>query len=336
MLLSVTSFYGQWANWLPLSLMAIMIAITILALLREFAKVLRIQELENFATAEMMQAFVTGFMAIFLVFMVSGALELAHRLIAGQITCADVAIRIGSTEKSTMDEAFDALRCRVQSRSKELASIQDYILTSPSIQAQFNALQLSFSILGITVFKGDWVGYLYKNTETVRIINNLITVLLIALNAQSSLLLYLKTNMLHVFIPFGILLRSFYFTRSAGAFLISIGIGMYFLFPVFYFLTDPGFIPSKPLPPSTLTVKPFCYPTMSSAVTLLSNLESSGLGSTSELTLSSIREDIGKSYLSLILHPLISLFLTLVFVRYLMSILGADTYELIKLVGKVI
>jgi hypothetical protein len=46
--------------------------------------------------------------------------------------------------------------------------------------------------------------------------------------------------------------------------------------------------------------------------------------------------DLSKSYVSLILHPLVSLFLTLVFVRYMMTILGGDTYELTKMVSKMI
>lgn len=335
-ILSVSSFYGDWANWLPLSLLATMMAILIASSLVIFARIFSIRELEAYGNSEIMQALATGFMAIFLISLITGATAVARTFIAGDIGCSEKSIHIGTTDKSTMDEAFSAIRCRIQSRSKELAEIQSNIMTDSGIAARFNVVNLAFSLFGITVFKGDWVTSLYKETETIRIISNLTTVTLIALNAQSFFIEYLKNNMIHVFIPFGILLRSFYFTRSVGGLMIALGIGMYFLFPVFYILLDPGFVPSKPPLPSRVDAKPFCYATMSSTVTTLRSIESTGLGGTSQLTLDSLKEDLSKSYLSLILHPFIAFSLTMVFVRYLMSVLGADTYEMLKLASKVI
>jgi hypothetical protein len=143
--------------------------------------------------------------------------------------------------------------------------------------------------------------------------------------------------MLHVFIPVGILLRSFYFTRGPGALFIAIGIGMYFMFPVFYVLLDPGFTPRPPSPPAAPPAgAPFCYATMTNAVSVITTLESSGLGSTSGLGLASLRNELSKSYITLLLHPLVAFFLTMVFVKYMMSVLGGDTYELTKMVTKVV
>lgn len=333
-------FFGQWYNWLPLTMLAVMTAIIINASFLMIGRAFSIRQLEAFAKSEMLQAAATAFMAIFLVVMVGSAMEVSRQFIASDIICGGELIEIGTTNQTelgqtAMDEAYDLIRCRLQQRAQEIAAIQGSIAADSA--AEFAALNSAVSLFGITIYKGDWTSALYKRTETMRIVNNLATVLLIGLNAQSILLKYLQMNMLHTFIPVGILLRSFYFTRSPGALMIALGVGMYFLFPIFYVLLDPGFVPS-PTPPvlSTPQVQPYCYATMSNTVSILASLEEAGLGSSADLTMSSMRDSISKSYITLMLHPLVALFLTLIFVRYMMGVLGGDTYELTKMVSKVI
>jgi hypothetical protein len=338
-ILSIQSFFGSsgasWmANWLPLSIMAVFTAVIIHIIMLMFGRAFHIRELENFAVSEILQAAATAFMAIFLVTMVQSAMAIAGSIIGGSVQCGSNAIEIAS-DNTTMDDAYAAIRCRLQLRASEIAQIQGETLDSAA--GDFAALNLAISLFGIPVFKGDWVGELYKKTETTRITNNLATVLLIGLNAQSALLEYLRLNMLHVFIPVGILLRSFYFTRGPGALFIAMGVGMYFIFPVFYVLLDPGFTPRPPSPPGAPSAAaPFCYATMTNAVSVITTLENSGLGSTSGIGLASLRNEISKSYITLMLHPLVAFFLTMVFVRYMMTVLGGDTYELTKMITKVV
>jgi len=344
MLLSIQSFFGDagagWTvTWLPLSLLAVITSFIIYNILLMFGKAFSIKELETFARSEMLQAAATAFMAIFLVLMVGSAMELVSQLIAGEVVCDDEVINIPyadnpETAQSAMDNSFDVIRCRLQTRAKEIAEIQGALIRGAA--DEFNELNRIWSIFGVTVYKGDWNSQLYRSTETKRITNNLATVLLIALNAQSAILEYLKANMLHIFIPVGILLRSFYFTRGPGALFISIGIGMYFIFPVFFVLLDPGFTPAPPPPVFAPQHQPYCYATMSNTVSVLNSMESTGFGSTSNVAMDRLRDDLSKSYISLILHPLIALFLTLIFIRYMLSVLGGDTYELTKMVSKVI
>ena len=343
LVLSVSSFFGDhgvaWlGTWLPLSILAVITAVIIHSILLMIGRAFSIKELEAFATSEMLQAAATAFMAIFLVAMVGSAMEVAQSFIRGEVACGTTPVRIGMGEaSSTMDDAFAAIRCRLQARAVEVAGIQDTITSSQSTMDEFNVLNLAISTFGLTFFKGDWYDSLYQPPETKRITNNLATVLLIGLDAQSALLEYLRVNMLNVFIPVGILLRSFYFTRGPGALFIAIGIGMYFIFPVFFVLLDPGFVAS-PLPPTLNVPKhpTYCYGTMSNTVSLLTTLESAGLGSSADLTMGMVRDDLSKSYIALMLHPLVALFLTLIFVRYIISVLGGDTMEVMKMVGKVI
>ena len=333
------NFLAEWEyGWIPVVLMASMIAIIFNITLMMFGKAFNIRELEAFAKSEMLQAGATTLMAIFLVSLVGGAMEVSTGLLQnGSMECAGTTYEFNEPN-SAMDQAYLSIRCRLHQRALEVAEIQDAMTTGAGTWAEFNTLNLATSVFGITVFKGDWVGELYKRTETTRITNNLATVLLIGLNAQSMLLEYLRLNMLTIFIPMGVLLRSFYFTRSVGALFIALGVGMYFIFPIFFILLDPGFVPS-PGPVPTLQVpmqQPYCYATMTNSISVLTTIENAGVGSSAELTTAGMRDDLSKSYISLILHPLVAFFLTMVFVRYIMSVLGGDTYELTKMVSKVI
>lgn len=337
-IMAAFNFYGQWnIGWLALCILAIMTAVLINLTLLVIGRAFSIRELEGFAKSEILQSVATAFMAIFLVTMVTSAMDVSRQWIAGDLTCGGKSINIGSTAEDTMNEAYSAIRCRLQERALAVAAVQDTYATGSATWADFLGLNSAVSLFGITVFKGDWVESLYKKTEQTRITNNLATVLLIGLNAQSALLEYLRLNMLTVFIPVGILLRSFYFTRSVGALFIAMGVGMYFLFPIFFVLLDPGFVASPPpVEPAVPNLNQYCYATMSSTVSVLTSIEAAGLGSSAELTVANVGEELSKSYVSLMLHPLVALFLTLIFIRYMMTMLGGDAYEITKMVSKVI
>ena len=69
---------------------------------------------------------------------------------------------------------------------------------------------------------------------------------------------------------------------------------------------------------------------------MLHSLQEGGIGSTGAVAMQSISNNLSKSYISLILHPLIALFLTMIFVRYIMTVMGGDTYELTRMITKVV
>ncbi len=331
-----------WLNhWAPLSALAVATSLVIHTAFLMVAKALSIKEFENYALSEILQALATAVMIGFLLVMVNSALELAQTYIAGDVVCNGKALHIGLGDEadSVMDEAFDAIRCRLQEKADVVAQIQRDVTTSTETFNYFNLMNIQASLLGITFLKGEGFSDLYKETETVRITNNLATVILIGLNAQSSVLQYLKYNALTTFIPLGLFLRSFFFTRGVGALFLSFGIGMYFIFPVFYVLLDPNFIPAPPVAEGTGQAdipQPYCYATMSSTVSVIQTLEAGGLGTTAVLKKENIRDELSKSYVELMLHPLVAFFLTMTFIRYMMTVLGSDSYELVRMVSKVV
>ncbi|VVC04865.1 Uncharacterised protein [Candidatus Bilamarchaeum dharawalense] len=333
--------------WLPFCILAVTTSIVFYNVMLMIAKAFSIKDLESFARSEILQAAANGFMAISLVVIVSGALDLAGNLITGQVICGDTPINIESTPddwlfNQAMNKAYDAVLCRIQEKSVKIAEIQANILDGSAGSDTYNTfflLDLSLSALGITFFQGGWVTSYYQKAETKRISNNLATNMLIALNAQSELIRYIKANMLYIFLPMGLLMRSLYFTRGPGALMMALAIGLYFIFPVFYVLLDPGFVPAPPPPPKSdlPTQQQYCYPTMSTAVSVLNTVnQDGGGGAASRLQFDEIKENLTKTYTSLLLHPLVAFFLTMVFVRYLMTVLGADSSDLTKMFSKVI
>jgi len=118
---------------------------------------------------------------------------------------------------------------------------------------------------------------------------------------------------------------------------MSLAIGLYLIFPLFYIMFDPGFV-KTPLPPPPVQMPQqsnLCYPTFSSVTTLISTTQAAA-STPAAIAQESIVTELTKAYISLLLHPLLALFLTLAVVRYLMTVLGGDTADLMKMVTKVI
>lgn len=338
-LLSAYSFFGEsgveWLyNWLPLTILAVITVVIIYNLFFMLARAFGLSDLEREAKSEMLQAGATALMAIFLVFFVESAVVFTGTMIYGDLSCEGSTISI-----SSVGDAFDAIKeCRVQPKAVQISKIQHKIRNDQTSKNNMNFLNFDLSFFGITVLKGNWLGDVYKSVESRRIVNNLSTSLLISLNAQSFLLSYIKINMLNVFLPLGIILRSFKFTRGVGALFIGIAIGFYFIFPVVFVLLDPGFV-ALPIP-ETPPVQPnqYCYPTMGFATSVYNTMTTeSGVGTGMDtLTLNNLANSLSQTYLSLVLHPLVALFITLVFVRYMITILGGDAYSMMRMVSKVI
>lgn len=342
-LLSVTSFWGEsgvtWVNnFLPLCILAVITSFIIYSAIFVFARAFDLKELMRFVKSEMLQSAATAIIAIFLVYMVYSAMTFAEMLIHGEMRCGEDNIHISSSGQSVLEDALDGIRCNLQNKALQVSKIQAKMIEDST--KYFYCRDMSLSVFGLTFWRGDWdVGSsdCFRKSEQARITNSLATVMLIALNAQSYLIQYIKLNMLNLFLPIGILLRSFKFTRGAGAFFISLAIGLYFVFPVLYVLMDPGFVAVELPPVSNSNIESkYCYPTMSSALTVIDYAEYGQSTGATSLNAGAVSKALASHYVALILHPLISFFLTLIVIRYMMTVLGGDTYELTKMVAKVI
>jgi len=344
-----------WSDiWLPLTILAVMTVFIFYTVLYMIGRSFDIKELERNSKGEILQTLATALIAMFLVILVNGAIGLSATVLAigaGEdiegyteeatvlLVCQEEMYSADINSEFGMDQVIDAVKCKIKERALQVDAAQRRATTGSDTINLFNFRNFAISVVGFTLFKAEWDGHIYEATEERRIVNNLATVMLISMNAQSFFLTYVKANMIHVFLPMGILLRSFKFTRGVGALFISMAIGLYFVFPVIYILLDPGFV-GVDVPEAAEEgpdITEYCYPTMGTATTMYTAVQQSAasLGATG-LELASLRDALSKAYTALVIHPFVALSITLIIIRYMMGVLGGDPYALVKLVTKVI
>ncbi|MBU0586189.1 hypothetical protein KJ780_01625, partial [Candidatus Micrarchaeota archaeon] len=181
---------------------------------------------------------------------------------------------------------------------------------------------------------------IYREVENYRLIASLCVNLLIGLNAYISAIDYVEANMLRMFLPIGIVLRAIPFTRNIGSFFIALAIGFYVIFPLLFVITDPGYFKTDVTYVDITSTDNILlpYPTFKGAVSVMTlppaSLSSSRLFGS--LSIAEAAAELGRFYYGLIIQPIIILSITLIFVRYLTTLLGGEAQELYRLATKVI
>jgi len=96
----------------------------------------------------------------------------------------------------------------------------------------YTSIQLSlFKVLAADVGIVPWVA-LGPLNQAHTIIVDLIGTTIAAFTAQNMLLLFIEKAALAVFLPFGMVLRAFPFTRKTGSTVIAVVVAAYFVFPI--------------------------------------------------------------------------------------------------------
>ncbi len=370
---------ASWeVGYVPIIAVVSLTATAIYATLLGFAKAFNMPNLERFAKSELAQVIATVLMTAFLLFFVGSALEVASSLIGGNIYCAGELYTFGGYEfdpsegivyeNQPLNKAFELIKCKLRTRGKEVGEFIDSMFpqltqTSPLPSLSGRAAELymiyflyyfSASVLGIPIYNGQfglgggWAGAaggellsVYGLVEQSRLLLMFAVNVLVAINSQYALVLYIQKTFLAIFLPLGILLRSFYFTRSIGALFISLALSLYFVYPVVYILLDPGFAPSstseeEPAPSSVSSLG--CVNTMNSFATVMSSFASvqQQTAAVGESEGQASISDYSRFYLELLIHPLVSLSISLLVARYVMHLLGGDPYAFARFAAKVI
>ncbi|MFA5021384.1 MAG: hypothetical protein WC517_05025 [Patescibacteria group bacterium] len=96
----------------------------------------------------------------------------------------------------------------------------------------YTSIQLSvFKVLAADVGIVPWVA-LGPLNQAHTIIVDLIGTTFAAFTAQNMLLMFIEKAALPVFLPFGLMLRAFPFTRKTGSTIIAVVVAAYFVFPI--------------------------------------------------------------------------------------------------------
>ena len=331
----LADFQGE-GNWFMLTVLACLVTIMARAVIWMFAHAFNMQEQERNSKSEIIQAFATIMLTVWLIYIIQSAEAMAIKDILGDasyVNCGASQVPIVKPDGATIN-GLEVVKCRIAEKAYPLAEVQEKIYDKSA--DVFRLLSMYVSIAGVPVYQGSWNGSWFQEAENYRLLNALVTTLLIGLNSIQVLIKYVSMNMLTIFLPFGLFLRSFHFTRGVGAFFIAIAIGLYFIFPVVFVITDPGFVKvsSSQLGGTQMIKAKSCYPTFSGVVSAAASSPSGG--GDSSAALHSMVALVKKTYTSLLLHPFVALSITLVFVRYLIYFFGGEPYELMRFMAKMV
>lgn len=317
-----------WGSWLVYCVAAIFIAMVIQITIYILARSFGLAELERNTKAEMLQVAATFFLAVFLVIIVGSLSDYINSQIYGTISCGGQVITVQG-----IDSALAVMQCKIIEKAMALESLHNAIRDEAN--SAYFLFYTHFSLVGIPIFSGQYLSDLYQTIESFRYRNALTITLLIALNALITFIALIKMSMLTLFLPLGLLLRSFYFTRGIGSLFIAIAFGFYFIFPYLFIITDPGFVKlPQPEAPAAPASSNFCLPTFSSFVSMVNFAAGeSAFASPSDTALAT---DLARIYASLIIHPLAVFFMTLIAIRYMIYIFGEESYDLLRMTARVI
>lgn len=325
-------------QWLTLAVLATFVVVIIHGLLLGIARAFSLNELERYAKAELLNAVASVVMVALLVWMVGAAEKFAIDYFFGS---GGMTFKCGGNDIgiSQLSSSLELLKCRLSEKAADFAEIHGKVTEAATGPANpFNRLSIYFSLIGVPIFQGNMLTSWFKEAEDYRLINHIITTLLIGLNAMIVLVDYVKNNMLSVYLPIGLILRSFHFTRGIGAFFIAMGIGFYFIFPILYIITDPGYVKPTYNPPAVPSTQPLCVPTFSGTVHSIYGQASGGAAASGmvEFSLNQLKNDVGGVYASIVIQPFVVFAITIVFVRYMMTILGGEAQDLMRGIAKLV
>lgn len=322
-----------------------------------FGRAFMLEELQRFAKSEMLQCAATFVMLAFFISIVFYAQQWAIQYFFGSTvqdpidssTYEELKITPSATGTvilpcgtepvpvTNLTSSLDLLQCRMKENAKSFAKIYDQLGDAAKWPYFYQSIYVA--MVGAPIIQGGYMTDIFKEIETYRLLQNLTIHMLIATNIVMIMTDYIKNNALSLFLPLGLVLRSFNITRSIGSFFIALAVGFYFIFPVLYIVSDPAYIrpTNANLPNPPLTSNFACYPTYTGLVYQLTAPPTMGAGPIgSELSLDALKNDLSSVYFSVILYPFVIASVTLVFVRQMMSLLGGESQDLLRLFTKVI
>lgn len=342
------------SGWISLATDAILISFFFNILLYMVSVILQSEELKRFAKSEFIQATASSFMIFFAVTLlfelsVGGTspatisiFDFMQDIIGKRsyVTCGampDGKFNIWTGNKEFGAGPLGAFKCKLQEKisSLEKAYAQVYNNNKPREQLASTC----FYFLGFPVWCGDWDRSIHNQVEEYHLIATKIVGLLIPFHALYSLANFVDKNMLSVFLPLGLILRIFPFTRSVGGLFIAIAIGFFFVWPTFFVLTDPTFVKASDEDLPTVERKPTeCFAGFKGTSILLQRLIGEGQLISSE-GLASINEGkqlVFQLTISIMFYPFVAFIITLIFIRTATPILGGDLGDLMRVVGRLV
>ncbi|MEM3075244.1 MAG: hypothetical protein QW590_00250 [Candidatus Bilamarchaeaceae archaeon] len=293
------------------------------------------KRVENFGVEEFFQS------------IVNGAIIGAFATIVALIDSVSAGIAPGVC--GAEDKVISQLTCVFETTSTSMFSLLQELMRLLNTIGYYQTLTLNFDVISIQPFVNLAALSLIFSAETL-----IVQIILILINLNLEILNFIGANALLFILPIGLVFRTFFATRRVGAFLIGLAIGMYLLYPAFVMMFPS---PQTDIENATANITAINNKVYYSAVPIVDLNDNYALAakldvmsgrcfdSSSEncqnATHGLRREDvdfvgdmtiasqlsaiaIGKALMYLVVAPLLSLLITVIFVKEITKILGSE------------
>ena len=226
-------YKASWfANWSSAGIIGVAIAMAIISLAAMAGYGFNLPEVKAFVDTELKQAIVSVLLIIGLLALIGFFDVISSQL----INSMDIPVRLNPNEPIYISAAKSYLSTNIDLAStyalEELKESQKYqAKASSGVQGQLNFWFLLFAgsnirnNAGLTM-EAERAGTLFETTSK----------LLASLKAQRYFVDVVSFGIAPIFLLFGIVLRTFFFTRKLGGLLLAIAVSLFFVYPMSYAL----------------------------------------------------------------------------------------------------
>ena len=227
---NTTGFYqaGWFSDWKLSSITGVAIAIIIIAVAAMIGHAFNLPEVKAFVDTELMQAVVSVLLVASLIGLVAFFDEVARLAIeAGNlpVVCNPNEPCYISTAKQYLDGIYDSGKEYAKTSLQNSFDRQN--LASAGYSTQFNVWWLAFGGANMRPNAGESI-----QAERTSAIFDTVTKLLAGIYAQKYFIELISFGIAPIFLLFGALLRTFFFTRKLGGLMLAIAISLFVVYPL--------------------------------------------------------------------------------------------------------
>lgn len=205
---------GAWNLWQPVALVAVITAFLFVALSYMLGAVFNLEGLKKWAKAEFYQACASAILVLFLLLMMDLMLNQGFQTMIG-----------GMNPYKKAYVYLDGVQDSLYQIYVNVYKVNFPIEFLSTFSFYFNAAGIDYSPFELV---------LSPIMEQLHFQSHVVTIAAITTAGQRALLHFFYNTGFSVFIPAGVLLRIFPWTRGAGGILIALGIGLAIVYPVMF------------------------------------------------------------------------------------------------------
>jgi len=277
-------------------------------------KTLNSKRLEHFGTEELIQSVINAALVGAYTAILAAATEISKSIVTGSVC--------------NTGDAIENLQCIYSNLSVDIFNLLTKVISLNQIVSYYQTLTLEFSTFSIQPMSG-------LSSITSILTGQILTLqaLLTFAQLQVQLLGFFAPQLLTFFLPVGLIFRSFFSTRKLGGFLIALSIGAYLFYPAFILIFPVPVLNDTVTNLTNLTNKSL-YTTMpildmNDNYAIAGKLDNMTAGDfTGDLTLATqqISKSISALSMFVLIAPLFSLIITVIFIKEVTDIFGGEFF----------